>query len=512
MRAISALRRLTGRSAGLRVNLVANYVGQGWTAIANIAFIPLYIHYLGVQAYGLIGVFAIILSVASLLDGGLTPTLNRELATYSAGGHSLQYVRDLLRTINLICAAGFVLVTLMGLTAASLLAAHWIGDQSLSPSTVVQSLFLMILMAALRIIEGVQRGALLGLHRHVLLNFLSVATVTLRAGGVVVPLALVSATPQMFFGWQAVISALSVTVFAVAVRKSIPRSERRPRFDLTIVRTLRHFAGGVLGATALAVVLTQADKILLVKLVPLSQFSAYALATAIASGLYQVVSPVSQSYYPVLTSRMTSGQDQLAASYHQGSQIVSATVGPPAAILSLFSGPVLTLWTGNPALAATASPILSLLALGTACHCAMYMPYMLQLAAGWSGLAMRVNIAAVIIVFPALLLVVPRAGMIGAAAIWLVLNVSSLVITIRVMHRRLLRGEMEHWYVRDLLIPFGAALGMAALCRLIYPETALPAIRLIALGGSCVVTLITGIITVPFVRERISTLAERHLT
>jgi O-antigen/teichoic acid export membrane protein len=511
MRAITAFRRLTSRSAGLRVNLVANYVGQGWTAIANIAFIPLYIHYLGVQAYGLIGVFAIILSAASLLDGGLTPTLNRELATFSAGGHTAQYVRDLLRTINLICLAGFVLVTLAGLIAAPVLAANWIGDRSLPPGTVVQSLFLMILMAALRIVEGVQRGALLGLHRHVLLNLLSVITVTLRAGGAVVPLAFVSATPQMFFGWQAGISALSVVAFAVAVRESIPQAPRRPRFDPAIVQTLRHFAGGVLGATALAVILTQADKILLVKLVPLDQFSAYALATAIASGLYQIVSPVSQSYYPVLTSQMASGHDQLADSYHQGSQIVSATVGPPAAILSLFSGPLLTLWTGNPALAAAAGPILSLLALGTACHCAMYMPYMLQLAAGWSGLAMRMNIAAVLLVFPALLLVVPRAGMIGAAAIWLVLNAGALVITIRIMHRRLLKGEMRRWYAQGLLIPFGAALGMAGLCRLLYPEAAVPAVRLIALVGSCVVTLMAGMVAIPLVRERISSVARQRL-
>lgn len=511
MRVITAFRRLAGSSAGLRVNLVANYVGQGWTAIANIAFIPLYIHYLGVQAYGLIGVFAIILSAASLLDGGLTPTLNRELATFSAGGRSVQYVRDLLRTINMICAAGFVFVTLAGLIAAPILAAHWIGDRSLPPGTVVQSLFLMILMAALRIVEGVQRGALLGLHRHILLNLLSVGTVTLRAGGVVLPLAFVSATPQMFFGWQAGISALSVTAFVMAVRGSIPQSERRPRFDPTIVRTLRHFAGGVLGATALAVILTQADKMLLVKLVPLDQFSAYALATAIASGLYQVVSPVSQSYYPVLTSRMAGEHDQLAASYHQGSQIVAATVGPPAAILSIFSGPVLTLWTGNPTLAATAAPILSLLALGTACHCAMYMPYMLQLAAGWSGLAMRMNIAAVLLVFPALLLVVPRAGMIGAAAIWLTLNAGALMITIRIMHGRLLPGEIGRWYAQDLLIPFGAALGTAALCRLFYPEAGDPAVRLIALASACVLTLVVGLSTVSLVRERIGSIARRRL-
>lgn len=506
MRAITGFKRLIGTSAGLRVNLLANYMGQGWTAIANIAFIPLYIHYLGVQAYGLVGVFAIILSAVSLLDGGLTPTLNRELATFSAGGHTVQYARDLLRTVNLICAGGFVLMAVAGLFAAPLLTAHWIGDHSLPSGVVVQSLYLMILVAALRIVEGVQRGALLGLHRHVLLNLLSIITVTIRAGGVVAPLMLVSPTPQMFFGWQAGVSALSVAVFAMAVRGSVPRPPRAPRFDPAIVRTLRRFAGGVLGASVLAVVLTQADKILLVRFVSLSQFSAYALATAVASGLYQVVTPVSQSFYPVLTGQMANGDKQLAVSYHQGSQIVSATVGPPAAILALFAGPVLSLWTGNPSLATVAAPILSLLALGTACHCALYMPYMLQLAAGWSVLAMRINIAAVLLVFPALLVVVPRVGMVGAAAIWLTLNAGSLAVTIRIMHGRLLPGEMGRWYGQDLLLPFGAALAVAGLCRLLYPEAGGALVRTIALGASCAVTLVAGAAVAPLVRERIAAL------
>jgi O-antigen/teichoic acid export membrane protein len=44
----------------LKRNLIANYLGQGWTALVGLAFIPLYIKYLGIEAYGLIGLFGVI--------------------------------------------------------------------------------------------------------------------------------------------------------------------------------------------------------------------------------------------------------------------------------------------------------------------------------------------------------------------------------------------------------------------------------------------------------------------
>jgi O-antigen/teichoic acid export membrane protein len=505
-----SFRKLFSSSAGLRINLLANYIGQGWTAVANIIFIPAYIHYLGVQSFGLVGVFAIVLSAASLLDGGLTPTLNRELATFHAGGCSVGYARDLVRTVNTLCGIAFVGICLIGLLIAPLLSQYWIGAQGLPSAIVIKSLFLMIVVAILRIIEGVQRGALQGLHRHVLLNLLSVLTVTVRAGGVIVPLALISATPQMFFAWQAGVSMVSVIAFALCVHVSLPRMRRKSRFDLAIVHKLRRFAGGVLGATTLGVVLTQADKILLVKLVPLEQFSAYALATAIAGGLYQLVAPVSQSYYPVLTSQTANGEVRLAATYHQGSQIVAATIAPPAAILILFARPLLDIWTGNFHLAAAAAPILSLLALGSLLHCFMYMPYMLQLAAGWSGLALRMNVLAVLIVIPVLLLIVPRVGMIGAASTWVVLNGAALGLTIHIMHRRLLPGEMGAWYVYDLLLPAGASFIIAGLCRLVFPTTMSFPVRLVVLVIVCAVTLIAGLLASPLVRRSIASIFIRR--
>jgi hypothetical protein len=51
----------------LRANLIANYLGQGWTAVMGLAFVPMYIHYLGMEAYGLIGLFAVMQAWMSLL-------------------------------------------------------------------------------------------------------------------------------------------------------------------------------------------------------------------------------------------------------------------------------------------------------------------------------------------------------------------------------------------------------------------------------------------------------------
>jgi O-antigen/teichoic acid export membrane protein len=69
----------------LRRNVAANYLGQGWTALMGLAFIPVYIRYLGIEAWGLVGFMAIMQAWLALLDMGLAPTLGREMARFYAG-------------------------------------------------------------------------------------------------------------------------------------------------------------------------------------------------------------------------------------------------------------------------------------------------------------------------------------------------------------------------------------------------------------------------------------------
>ncbi len=81
--------------ANVKYNIVANYLGQIWVGLIALVFIPLYIDYLGIEAYGLIALFAVMQSMFVLLDAGMTPTLNREMAKFNAGAYDAQFIRVL---------------------------------------------------------------------------------------------------------------------------------------------------------------------------------------------------------------------------------------------------------------------------------------------------------------------------------------------------------------------------------------------------------------------------------
>ena len=200
--------------------------------------------------------------------------------------------------------------------------------------------------------------------------------------------------------------------------------------------------------------LTQLDKVLLLNAVSLEQYGYYAIAVSASAALYQVVNPVAQSYYPQLAKCVGRQENvALAATYHHACQLACLTVIPAAAVLHYATSPLLHLWSGDPALVRGSGPILGVLAVGTMLHCLMHMPFMLQLAGGWTSLAAKGNLVAVAVLVPILLWVVPRFGAIGAAYTWLTLNIGYVVISIPLMHRRLLAGEMQTWYVNDLLLP-----------------------------------------------------------
>lgn len=451
--------------------IVANYVGQGWVAIMNVIFIPFYIHFLGVTSYGLIGAFSILATCALLLDAGLSPTLNREMAKYRARAVEKIAVLSLLRSVELLYFTIIVAFVAASYFGADWLAKNWLGERDLPLSRTGPAIFLMLAVAVTRVGEGIYRGALLGLGKHVAANLLVSILATLRSGGAVLAIMFIAPTERVFFAWQAFVSLLGLALLGVSLHRSLDagRNSIRPSFDS--LRSVGRFATGVFATTFLSLVLTQADKIMLVRLLPLRQFAYYSIASTVVAGLYQLVAPVAQSYYPRFTHFVTVGdEDNLAANYHQGSQIMSMLVLPVAMMLIVASKDILQIWTQNVELSRQTSILLSLLAAGTMLHAMMYMPYMLQLASAWTRFSIIVNAVAVAMIFPSILYVVPRFGAIGAAMVWAALNVGYLVFSIHFMHKRLLVNEKWRWYISDVGAPLLSVTIVGCLALLVRPD------------------------------------------
>ncbi len=475
------------REARLGRNLAAGVASTAWTAIVTICTVPLYLHYLGVEAYGLIGFYTALQGVFAVLDLGLSQSMNREVAR-AASDEDRTQARDLLHTL----AFGYWMVA-VAIGAGMWLAASWISRHWLSTSIDVDQLSTAIaligLTVACRFPLGLYLGALIGARRMGLSSGIEIIMVTVANIGVVGILALVSPTIQAFFMWQALVAMINLLVIRAAAWSVVgQRGDRSPRFDLSAVQRIWRFSAGLAVTAVLGAVFIQSDKIVLSKTVSLTELGAYTLASIAARSLYVLVAPVFSAIYPQMSAMHAAGRfEEITLLYRQGTRLLMAVLLPVAIFVSIFSTDIFTLWTGDAGLADSLSLVVGLLLLGTALNGAMHFPYALQLAFGDSHLPMVINATLLIVFVPLLVLLSVRFGIVGAAAAWAALNLLYLFLGTWLTHRKLLPGVAGRWLGGDVGVPLLVSLvivggGCLALWPLDLPASAAMAIGL-ALAG-----------------------------
>jgi O-antigen/teichoic acid export membrane protein len=488
----------------LQRSVAANFLASGWAALVGLAFIPLYIRYLGIESYGLIGFFATVQAWLFVLDMGLSPALNREMARYSAGVVPAQGIRDLLKSIEWVYAAIAVLIALALAALSPLIAGYWLKAQALATDTVAHAVLLMGLAASLQWMAILYRAALQGLQRQVWLSAVNAAVATVRAGGAVLVLAFISPTITAFLVFLCAVGLAESLVLRGHLRRHLPAPVTPPRFSGAALRTISGFASGLALTMLLGTMLTQLDKLLLARLLPLDQFGYFALAVAVAGALSVLITPINNVAYPRLSEMVAAGSEPaLAQQYHRFAQLLAIGILPPTLVICLFSEGVMRVWTGDAAMALAVAPLLSVWVVGTALNGLMHVPYTAQLAHGWPRLSALLNMAAVAFMVPAVLLLVPRHGAIAAAWVWVAVNAGYIVFGIALMHRRILVAEKWSWYIRDTLVPV-LACSMAAALLWLARDSAGPLTRLqetAFLGAGTLALALATALAAPLGRE-----------
>ncbi len=489
----------------LKKNIFANYLGQAWIALMGLAFVPVYIHHLGVEAYGLVGFYAILQACLVLVDMAITPMLSREMARYTAGQHSASSIGTLLRSVEIVAiGAAFILCAAIW-CSASWLAIHWVQAKNLPTTEIERAIATMAIIVALRVLEGVYRGGLLGLQKQVASNAVGAMLATARWGGAAAIVIWVAPNITAFFAWQGAVSAAGVLAYRHMLVHALPATQPPATVSLKALMEVRHFTGGMLATAALALLLTQSDKLLLSRMLSLDVFGYYTLATLASNALYQVVGPITQAFYPRLTELVTQTNDAaLAQAYHLGAQLMAVLLLPPALLLMVFGQEILQLWTGDLTLALQVAPVLTLLALGTMLNGLMGMPHMLQLAYGWTGFAARLNMGAVAVLLPLIVWIAPRYGTIGTAWVWVTLNAGYVLVGIHYMHQRLLPQEKWRWYWQDTFLPAIPAVATIAVSQSIHPPGLGPLAQSSWFVGTAAIACLAAGMGAPAVRQRIT--------
>jgi O-antigen/teichoic acid export membrane protein len=326
---------------------------------------------------------------------------------------------------------------------------------------------------------------------------------TIQHAGAVVVLWLVSPTIVAYFSWQILVNVVQTVVLRQATWRSLDPAPGHPRFRSSVLRRHWRFAAGMTGISVLSIVLTQSDKLILSKLLPLATFGTYMVALNLSNGIPQLVTPLFAALFPRFTQLLTAPdrEREAATLYHQACQTVSAIMLPAAALLIAFPREILLLWTRDPTLARNASELLRLLVIGSALNALMFIPLVLQLASGWTRLVILQNAANVVLLVPLMVWLVNLRGAVGGALVWILVNAGYVLVMVPLVHRRLLKEEMWRWYRTDVAVPLLSVAGVVTVARLLLPGDASSTFALIWLAATAMIALAVSTTVSPFTRD-----------
>lgn len=490
-----------------KINIIANFTGRFVIASLGIVFVPVYLRYLSVEIYGIIGFFTSIQAFLFLLDGGISPTLNREAARLSAFPEKARELGDLSRTLEILCWGVAFAACVVALLASPLAAQYWLASENISPETIRRALMIMSVALAFQWTAGFYTGGLQGLQEQKLQNVISIVWFVVRSFGAFFVLAYVSPTIEAFLLWQLATTALYCFLLAVFYWRKLPRATEKPRFNPTLLKEVWRYAAGMAGTSVVVLILTQTDKLILSKMLTLENFGYYALAVTLAgTGIGMIVGSISTVYFPQFSQ--TVAQDKISEMrelYHRACQVMSFFLIPTVCALAFFSYEILLIWTGKPKIAENTYLLLTLVAVGTGLNGLMHLPYYAQLAFGITKIGFWQNVIAVIFLIPFMIYTTYYYGAVGGALSWALLNFSYTIIGLQIMHRMVLPGELKKWYLIDVGLPLVLAVIInAAAYFLLAAEASIRSSPVTSAAFIMTVFLITsaaGLVSVPTARQ-----------
>lgn len=436
----------------LRRNMIAGLANSIWSALIGLAVVPFYLQYLGVEAYGLIGFFVTTQALFQLLDMGMAPTINREVARCSAAGE-LKEAGNLLHTLEVFYWGIAASIAVLILALAPLIAEYWLQSKQFSPETISHAIMLMGLVVACRWPIGLYQGALIGAQRLTISSAINSAMVTIGSVGAVAVLASISPTIEAFFIWQACVGLFHANGMRTAAWKVIGRTEQN-RFSPGQLKSLWRFTAGMGGIGLTSLVFTQLDKVMLSKILGLKEFGNYMLATVVVSGLSMLISPVFNVIYPRFTVLVAMRKtEKLVELYRLGTRILATLLFPIAMMLAFFAEDLVRVWTGDSEIAATVAPMIAFLAIGSALNGVMYFPYALQLAYGMAWIPLTINIMLMCFLIPTIAYLAQEYGALGGAMAWMIAEVVYVLLGPWLTHRYILKGLAPKWFLQDVCLP-----------------------------------------------------------
>lgn len=460
-------------------NTIWNLIGQVAPAIAAIFTVPILIHGLGTERFGVLTLIWLVVGYFSIFDLGLGRALTQLLAE-RLGRNEHESIPPLVWTaLGLMACLG-----LAGTAVAALLAPAFQHGLKLPPALrdeTLRAIYLLALSVPLVVSTAGLRGVLEARQRFDLANMVRLASGVFTYVGPVLTLvfsrSLVPITIVLLAG-----RAATWLAYLGMCLHELPELRRRLAFDRGCVTPLMRVGGWMTVSNVVGPFLVYLDRFLIAAIIGAAAVAYYVTPFEIVTRLLMLPWAFAGVLFPLIASTFAPNPERSARLFSRGMRLIFITLFPFVLCSIAFAHEGLALWVGE-SFASHSDVVLRWLALGVFMNGIVQVPFATIQAAGRPDLTARIHLVELPLYVPTLWWMAHRWGIDGAAVAWMLRGGLDLAVQF-VVARRLLPSTSHGIEAAARTVAIGgfaaAALTAAALVpglssRVVVVATALTA-------------------------------------
>lgn len=428
-------------------NIIANYVGKVWGFLSIFIFVRFYIEFLGIESYGIINFYMVVLGVLMFADGGLTATLTKELAKDISIEQKSNLVHTFEKIYFLVC---FLIVFVIFFFAENIVN-NFLSSKNYSIEEMTYLVKLIGIGATLQLLSTLYDGGLQGLQQQVLTNKIRIIWNFFKSGVVLIPIFFVPYL-EIFFIWQILCNFIVVLVLRYKLILLLPN--KYPIFSTNLIKSNLKYALSMMGIGFVSSINIQVDKLIVSHYLTIQDFGHYSIASILAQLPTIVIGPIIVAIFPLFSKFVSqNNQKAIILTFHKYAFLSTTIVSSLAVCLYLYMVPTIGLWTGDISLAYSIDRVAKALLLGGVFLCLQMVPFYLALAHGFTKLNLYSGIISLFIVIPMMIYCIQKFGMIGVTIPWIFINAVTFCLIGVYILLKFLPGQLKTWMVWDIIMP-----------------------------------------------------------
>jgi O-antigen/teichoic acid export membrane protein len=451
-------------------NIAYNLVGQLGVLGLSLVSAKLVFGRLGGDALGII-YFTATLNVVlvAVLELGIGVTLVKEI---SANATKEDVVRKLVQSASVFYWLAYVVAALAIFFLAPLIVERWIDLRTMSSAEAIQLVRILGVSTVLSLPQMMYVSAFRGMQRMGTPNVIDLLLTGAQQTGTIV-IAHYTSDVVLVAWWISGTNVTKTALLMVLSSRLLPAGSLVPRLDRGLLRSNRRFGTHVMLISILATVHTQADKLVITSLLPVSAVGIYAfMYGAVARGGLLTTSVV-QGAFPALSALVGTGdREQVTVHYRRLHDLLCYGLVPFFALIAFAARPLFGAVFDDATGASLVLPA-SLLALGFFMNGTLNVPYYLSLASNRADIGLRLNLAALVGVLPITVLLTWRFGFAGAAGSWVWYHVFAYAVAVPSICRECVGIPPSEWFhhIARVFALIAGTYGLAAVAVLLSGKT-----------------------------------------